>query len=398
MRQPASGNNPPAAPPRKGRPRRSLATRLVLIMLAVSLVPLVLMGGAWLAASGQQVRTENELVMGQTADGLAGQVDEWVDKNVRILQAAARMPAIAAMQEGDQVAVVKAIQETYPWMYLVFTVGLDGRSLARSDGKPQTDYSDRSYFRDVALLGQPVAWQNLIGKTSGLPALVVAVPIKANGSLVGVMAAAMTIEQVSSLVATWHKGATGHAFIVDERDKVMSHPRGDYVTAQQLLHDHPLLRALRQAGHATGLLQFTTADGVPMVGVARSNRYNWALVVEQEDAEVFAGLRRARLVIGLLVALTLALVALVAWRTGTALVRPIVGLTEVADRISLGDLGAEIAPGADDEIGRLAQSFARLQVSLRRAMARLQHPEAPSPGQSTVRPAPAQKTKSSPAL
>jgi methyl-accepting chemotaxis protein len=282
------------------------------------------------------------------------------------------------MKAEDQVAVAKAVQETYPWMYLVFMTGLDGKSVARSDGKPQADYSDRSYFRDVALLGQPVAWQNLIGKTSNQPALVLAVPIHANGNLVGVMAAAMTIEQISKVVASWHKGTTGHAFIVDERDKVIAHPRADYVTAQQNLHEHPLIRVLRTVGRQTGLTSFTSPEGVATVGVARSNRYNWALVVEQEDAETFAGLRRARLVTGALLAVTLLLVGLVAWRTGAALVRPIVRLTSLADRVSLGELDVRVEIRSQDEIGQLAASFGRLQTSLRKAMERLGREAAPA--------------------
>ena len=80
---------------------------------------------------------------------------------------------------------------------------------------------------------------------------------------------------------------------------------------------------------------------------------------------------------GLLLALTLAVVGLVAWRTGTNLVRPIVRLTDLADRVSLGELDAVIDIRSDDEIGRLAQSFARLQTSLQRAMERLKRPAAP---------------------
>ena len=58
-----------------------------------------------------------------------------------------------------------------------------------------------------------------------------------------------------------------------------------------------------------------------------------------------------------------------------AIVRPIKHLSDVADRISLGDLDALINIGTHDEIAELGERFRRMQVSLKSAMEALDNSE-----------------------
>ncbi len=74
------------------------------------------------------------------------------------------------------------------------------------------------------------------------------------------------------------------------------------------------------------------------------------------------------------VAITLFVTAIVLGATyfiSRALARPIIQLTEIADRISLGELDAEIDIQRKDEIGALADAVGRMQASLQAAIERL---------------------------
>lgn len=67
-----------------------------------------------------------------------------------------------------------------------------------------------------------------------------------------------------------------------------------------------------------------------------------------------------------------AVVALfIAWLMARALTTPIIRLTQVADRISLGELNTEIGFHQKDEIGDLAEAVSRMQDSLKAAVERL---------------------------
>jgi HAMP domain-containing protein len=65
------------------------------------------------------------------------------------------------------------------------------------------------------------------------------------------------------------------------------------------------------------------------------------------------------------------LTILVAFFIARGVTRPVTQLTEVADRISLGELNAKIQIDRKDEIGELAEALRRMQTSLQAAIERL---------------------------
>jgi methyl-accepting chemotaxis protein len=348
-----------------------LIGKAAVALLAVGLVPLALVGAVALQRQQEQIRSEAELLMKSNAERIASQVDEWVDKNLRVLQAAARLSTMTSMQAEQQTEVLVAIQQSYPWMYLVHTMGPDAMNVARNDGKPLTSYADRGYFKDVMQLGKPLSWETVIGKTSKKPALVMSVAIKVNDRVVGVLGAAMNIEDISRVVATWSAGRTGHAFLVDQTGKVVAHPRQEFVLSEASLADHPLVASLQRTG-LPRLVSFADKDGQATMGYVQGTKLNWAVGVQQQEDELFAPLRRA-LLIGLAVLGGVALLVAVAVRFASViLVRPIVELTEAADQMSLGELEAPIVLARRDELGGLARSLERLRKSMRAAIQRLE--------------------------
>ena len=368
-------------PPRRGaaaRPATSPAQRIrfgifartAVIMLTVGLLPLGLFGGIALVQQARQLRSDAERSLQTNAERISSQVDEWFDKNVRVLRAAASLPALASMNADDQTRALTAIQRAYPWMYLVFTIARDGKNVARSDGKPLTDYSDRQYYKDVVAAGKDLSWETLIGKTSGKPAVILAVPIVANGVVVGVLASAMTVEDVSAIIAHWKTGQTGFAFLVDDHAKVVAHPREEFVTGQMHLDEHPLVAAFRRDGRPHAL-EFTETNAKDELGYVQGNRFRWAIAIQQEREELYAPLRQT-LALGLALLLAAAvLAAITAWAASRLLVRPILEMSRAADRMSTGQLEDTIPVSGSDELAVLARSLERLRISMRAAMARL---------------------------
>ncbi len=353
--------------------RVGMRAKTLLSMLAVGLLPLVLFGAFTLNQQRAHIRGDAEAAMQATAERISVQVDDWVDQNARVLQAAASLPAVASMQPGNQTEVLAAVQKAYPWMYLVFTISPDGHNVARSDGKPLTDYSDRQYFKDV-VNGKELSWETLFGKTSNKAAFILALPIKANGRLVGVLAAAMTIEDISQVVAKWKAGATGFAFLVDEKAKVVSHPREEFVVTPTYMAEHPLIAAFRSNGQSR-LLSFMQTDGRQVLGYVQGNKFRWAVAVQQDEEEVFAPLRTTITLGVALLAVAALFVTLVALFSTRRLIRPIVEMTSAANKMSLGDLEEHIVSTRNDELGLLAQALERLRKSMKAAFTRLNTPK-----------------------
>jgi len=355
------------------RPRRrklGLLAKTSITLLLIGLVPLIVFGVITLSHQRTELRATAEQSMRSNTEAISALVDEWFDKNIRVLRAAVNQPAIISMQQDQQKAVLVAIKQAYPWMYLVQTMGLDGKNVARSDELPLANYADRQFVRDIITNGKDLGWEAVIGRSNGKPSILISVPIRnSSNALIGTAVAGMTIEETSRSVATWKSGATGFAFLVDEKSKVLAHPRADYVQTQKLLPDHPLVAAYH-ADHKPHLLEFTE-NGKQMLGYVEGDKKGWAVMVQQEEAELFGPLRATLTIgIGLLVAASV-LVVVIAVMFSRALIRPIAAMTASANRMSLGELQVPIVARGHDELALLARSLERLRKSMRAAMARL---------------------------
>jgi len=354
----------------RSKVRFGLFPKIVTVMLIISLLPFIIFWAVTYREAINRTRAETEQFFTLTATALGTQVDGWIDNNALVLKSAVDLPAIKSMDRTSQEQVLREIQKNYPYMYLVFTVGLDGRNVARSDDVPLKDYSDRQYYKDI-VQGKQLSWQTLIGKTSKKPALILAVPINSGGQLVGVLAAAMNVDDLSKYIATWKRGKTGYAFLIDEKGKVVAHQVQAYVEEQKSLNDHPLIAAFRKSKWTSLTANFTNEKGNPSYGHVKEIARGWAIALQQEDAEVFDSLKHVQRLALILLAVTILIVSFIAWISARAIVTPIRKLTEVAERMSLGDLNMQINIPSKDEIGLLAQAIKRMQTSLRLAMERL---------------------------
>ncbi|MCU0540033.1 MAG: HAMP domain-containing protein [Desulfobacterales bacterium] len=367
---------PADAPPRRRSLFSGLTGKVVLFMLLVSLLPLSIYALVLNHATIQRMEAETDLIGQQITKGLAAQVDEWTDKNLRILQAASLLADMESMNPLRQEPVLKAIAFTYPWKYLVFTIDANGMNLARSDGQPLTDYSDRQYYKDVVLDQKSFAWQTLIGRTTRKPALILAVPIRREGRLVGALCSAMHVEAISDQIVNWRKGKTGFAFLVDQTGKVVAHQIEEFSRTAKALNNHPLVANFD--AKQVGMQRFEEA-GAARVGFVRRTEWGWKVATQQDESEVFELIRQANFFALILLGLTVILVLVVAVLSGRTIVKPIKRLTETAEKISTGDLEVDIDVKSKNEIGELATAIARMQDSIRIAMERLRRTRSAKP-------------------
>ena len=200
--------------------RGSLQLRLTALILVVTIPLLVAVSifvvnraGALLERSALETLRANNRAS-------ASSIAEWLDSNRSALQLIAAQPDITSMDPARQSAVVKTLVNSYPYMYLVSTTGLDGVNLARSDDADLADYSDRIWFQRIRD-GAPVAIQTLVGRPSGSPALVMAVPILNTGRLTGVMMFAVNLDRLASLVQTGVSG--GATLLINEENQLIGH-------------------------------------------------------------------------------------------------------------------------------------------------------------------------------
>lgn len=334
-------------------------------LLAIFIVALIPSAGLLFTLQDREQILNQSLTedFDKTAALVAQQVDGWITTNLMALQQNASIEGVTAMDAAAQSPVLKAALETYEWTYLHFTIDLEGNNVARSDERDLIYYGDRVYFQDIAEAHKPIGQQVLVGRTSGLPALCLSVPIERDETLAGVMAGCSNLIEVSRVVTDARIGNTGFAFLVDGQGRAIAHgrPEGVITEALQDFSDHPALAA----GVVQEMISYRD-QGREMIALARPVDLGWTLVVQQESEEAFAQINQAKRNAVVLLVITLLLTLLVAFSFARWLVGPIRALTQVADEISHGKMDITIQ-GVErkDEIGALARSVKRLATSVK---------------------------------
>ena len=216
------------------------------------------------------------------------------------------------------------------------------------------------------------ARQVVIGKTTGKPALILAGPIRNdNNDLVGVIAMAMNLGDVSQAVTDIRIGSSGHAILLDSANKVIAH--GEAAKVKVALQDFSAHPALKVQGITDQPLAYTS-EGREMIGYVRKLPQGWTLLIEQDYEEAFAPLAKMKKEGRLLILISMALVIAIAYLLGKQLTRPINELTEIANKLSSGNFDVDIRQtGRGDEIGSLARAIERLGISIKLAMDRLRN-------------------------
>ncbi|MFT7388104.1 MAG: methyl-accepting chemotaxis protein [Candidatus Endobugula sp.] len=343
--------------------------KIFISCLLIVLVPLVgFFYQVYLNASEHKAIVEQRLL--QTSEIIAGEVNGWMDKNVRSSDFLSSVDAFKTMDAKAQQPLLVAAKNNLEWASLIFVTDINGNAVSRSDGKTLKNYSDREYFKQVKS-GQPMGQQVLIGKLKPIPLHCFAIPIKNDDRLmVGVITQCSSLLSISNYIFETTIGSTGYAFLVDEKNNVIANGGIKAVASLteglQSFSGHPALKL--KSNKVTSL----SYKGTDKVFVKRSVGSGWTLVVQQDYTEAYENYLNAEWNAKILSAATLIMTLLLSFLISYSIFSPIKQLTQAADAFSKG-LFTQSVTGEDrkDELGDLARAVARMAKTIQIALTRL---------------------------
>jgi signal transduction histidine kinase/CheY-like chemotaxis protein len=282
------------------RLRAGIFPRLLIALLLVTLLPLTAFWQLERQRMIENGEAEAQQRLDLFADSAVQQVDDWIRLNLSILELAAGEAAMRSMNPGMQQRAIKGLAEQLPWAYLIHTVDLTGRNVARSDGRPPNWYGDRQYFREI-MAGRPYGMEIQIGRTSHLPALLMAVPIKGrDGNLAGMLIEAATLDHVTEAVTTERLERTGHAFLLTNKGLLIADRGVRMLRGLRDFRNHPAFAAAQQGD---GFYHYRFR-GAAKVAEIRHTDYGWIVVAQQQQRESMAAVSQANRYAWLLLGLT----------------------------------------------------------------------------------------------
>lgn len=340
--------------------RIKILWRILILLVVLSILPLGVLSyfvrDGMHTSLGASAREGLTLRIGNAQD----QINGFIDGHIKVLRSVAQLPAIAGMDPVQQVAALAAVQKATPTFSSILIVDDKGMNTARSDGGALLSFADRAWFKEVSA-GADISGGTVISKVSGKPILSLAIPIRRESALVGVLAASVDLADINKVVNGIKIGATGFAWLVDQENKLMAHPDAKLVEKQEAMTGHAAIQRARKGDLAVDRL---AEQGKEWLAVQRSMRYGWVLVVQMADEEAMAPARALDgVLVNMLAGLVLA-VLLGSFLLARSLSQPIGVMARFTRALSGGDFTAALAIDRRDELGDMARALREMQKGL----------------------------------
>jgi methyl-accepting chemotaxis protein len=240
----------------------------------------------------------------------------------------------------------------------------DGTSIVGSNVK------ERDYFQSVmttkkGLINREV----LLGKTTGRLVVVIAVPaFNSSGELVGVMRAAMWVDDLNEVIGKFKYGTSGHAGVTTGSGIVVAHENPELVTERADFSKDSIWQFMGSAEDGP-IEDYTDEVGNDRIGgFATISVVGWKVWVSRTTSEIQQIILDSYLydIVWVLLAVGLAIVLTVF--LARRITGPIDALRETAGKIAAGELGARSTGDGPLEIADLGRAVNKMADALQQSL------------------------------
>lgn len=344
-----------------------LRFKMVLFFVIVAALPMIV-GAVWTfrvidKQSESAVLEQNNLI----ASGLKEKVEQIIKDQVEVNKTLAAMPGILRMDPGELKSLLASVQENNSAIGSVGIINTEGIQIAGSSGSEPPDLKDKTYFKE-ALSGKDSVSEVLISGNIQKPIVIVASPIRENGSVRGIIHTDLKLDEIAALVNSAQRGE-GYSFIVDGSGKVVAHPDSNYSPGQKDLGTLDPVKSGLAA--QTGTTEYT-AEGVSwLAGYTQSPLLKWVIVTQQPKTKAAVAIFHMLTTILGALALVVVLALLMGAVLSNKIVRPILQIKEEMVAIADCNLTRDEDVVAGDEIGLLADSVDKTRATLKNIIGQL---------------------------
>lgn len=333
---------------------------IVLVILSVSIIGVL--------STNSQVSVINDNLIYSTKElsqGLSQQIDGFITEHRSVLESIASTNDLRLYNNQDQKALLQEINKKNKDFALMFVTDAKGQQVARSDDKAQfDDMSERDYFKAVVSDKKTTISDVLISKTTGKPAVVIAVPIiDAQGQFEGILGATLDLAIMEDMRSKISIGKTGYAFITDTQGQILAHPDAKMVEERSNVSDVEIVKKALTGESGAQIYEY---KGVKVFGSYTTvPTTRWAVVVRQTHEEAFASITQTQIKMVSTAVVILLITIVIGFILSKSMIKPLLVLKEAAKQLAQGNLAHNFNVNTGDEIGELSESFIDMRESLK---------------------------------
>ncbi|WP_308634892.1 methyl-accepting chemotaxis protein [Paenibacillus silvisoli] len=337
---------------------RKLATRFSAVTLIIVIIIVAAMSVALFLPNSTLFRNQIDKELALLSETISGSFDENMKQELAKLEAVASYGQQLGADRAKQLELVAAFAKANNEVFtqgVAFSLDLDGKNAVLSSGKA-LDLSGRTYIPQLKQGQSAIAPPAPSKVDPSILIVPIAAPLIHDGTTYGFYSSSVEINEATQIIRDAKVGETGYAVLLDSNGMIIYHPDASYIMKKNVadMNVPELTEAFQSARKGIDTHFEYTFGGAKKIGYAYASDTGFVTMLTVPEKELTAPISqmmRTTLITALLVALG-ALIAIYVFTN--RMVRPIVYITQLVEKLSTGDLRPRIEIRSKDELGELA--------------------------------------------
>ncbi|EKD87685.1 MAG: hypothetical protein ACD_35C00284G0001 [uncultured bacterium] len=336
-------------------------------MMAITILPLLGLQVYSTLTTLKETKDQIAQRFTQISEDETRYITEWSNELMLKVKTLASFEAIQTFDADIATPQLFAYRDLWGYFESFALIDARGTTTINTD-KKTIDVKDRAYFAE-GMKGNDFVADPAVSRGTGNIIIVNETPVKKNGQIVGVMIGNVPISTIGEVLSQLQLGETGEAYLIMQDGTMITTPKyEEQLIAQGLVEETAALNfkmdtfASKQiAAGISGTSEYVNYAGDKVIGsYIWIPSLRWGLIIEQSLSEVMAPVNKVILTSALMdIGIIFAIVVIIFLVT-RSIARSIRKMSDVADKLAVGDLKQQIEIKGQDEIAVLGKSFEQI--------------------------------------
>ncbi|WP_431088759.1 methyl-accepting chemotaxis protein [Paenibacillus sp. 8b26] len=336
----------------------SLKFKLLAVLLIISMAPLIISTIFLTMKYDNALKDSTVKIQFTTASSQTEIMDRWLNTKIITMQEALKQNKMI-FESGD-------INRILPILKMLKATDADNISFSFTDTKGMAYGSDGvntdlSYMLDTYKQQKDLQISDVI-QDPQLNLIIITVPVlDGQGGFKGVISSYLNVNVLLKSIGYIQLGKTGYAYLLSSNGTVLAHNKQqligksfeDYASSDmKQKFKNTMLK------EKTGTIQYKETDNTMMLAsFGTVSQTGWRVVVTGATSEILTSADKAKNIAYLVILLTSIAVGLISLFASRFLLKPVLTITELMQKVASGDLSNRLIIHSQDEIGNLSRNI-----------------------------------------
>ena len=339
----------------------TLKTKLIAMLIAVSLIPVLITGYRSYTISHKVLRSKLETTSKQTIDEIARGIDNYFTAMSNIMQILANDINVKSADNSTYFEFAKGlianIKATDTSLLNIYVGTESGMFYTDPKLELPDDFNHRKrdwYIQAVKNPGKVIITDPYIDAGTGQQVISLTMAVQNNETLVGVAGMDIELHALSVSLSDIKVGDSGYVYITDKSGHLISHPEKELIGTETIT---TLSLWDEVKGNHRGFTTYEYKGDKRFASFETSELTGWKIISSMDDAELSADTHRIMTAINIISMFTVFASVIVSVLFSRPISKNIRTLLSALDRLSQGDLTTTVTLQSKDEFRLLSNHF-----------------------------------------